>query len=65
MTNDFNTSNLDDFYRRIGFIEREHAAGRGFDAPGTLGRSHFPKSLPGVGLALRCPQPLWLPEFSG
>jgi len=34
-------SGKDDFDRRVRFIQREHAAGRGFDAPGTLGRAHY------------------------
>jgi len=55
MTNDFNGSNLDDFYRRISFIEREHAAGRGFDAPGTLGRSHFTRKPAGRRLGVAVP----------
>tara|TARA_R110002124_G_scaffold143300_2_gene308079 strand:+ start:458 stop:805 length:348 start_codon:yes stop_codon:yes gene_type:complete len=34
-------SDREDFERRVRFVQREHAAGRGFDAPGTLGRAHF------------------------
>jgi hypothetical protein len=33
--------NLVDFYGRVARIERARAEGRGFEADGTLGRSHF------------------------
>lgn len=33
--------NLDDFYTRVGRIERDHALGYGFEAPDTLGRSFY------------------------
>lgn len=33
--------NLSDFYSRISRIERARAKGFGFEAPGTLGRSHY------------------------
>ena len=33
--------NLDDFYTRVSRIERTHAMGYGFEAPGTLGRSYY------------------------
>ncbi|MGL6208207.1 MAG: hypothetical protein ACRC14_00050 [Paracoccaceae bacterium] len=34
-------ANLADFYGRIARIERAHAKGYGFEANGTLGRSHY------------------------
>ena len=33
--------NLEDFYRRIARLEAAHARGLGFEAEGTLGRSHY------------------------
>lgn len=33
--------NLAEFYQRIARIQRDHARGLGFEAEGTLGRSHF------------------------
>lgn len=33
--------NLNDFYMRVGRIERAHALGYGFEADGTLGRSAY------------------------
>lgn len=33
--------NLDDFYRRVARIEQDRAKGYGFEANGTLGRSHY------------------------
>ncbi len=33
--------NLADFYSRVARFERARSNGYGFDAPGTLGRSHF------------------------
>lgn len=40
--------NLQNFYGRLGRIERIHAAGGGFEAEGTLGMSHYPRSDPRV-----------------
>jgi hypothetical protein len=33
--------NLDDFQQRVARIERAHVSGLGFEAEGTLGRSHY------------------------
>lgn len=33
--------NLIDFYNRVGRLQKAHAAGYGFEAIGTLGRSHY------------------------
>lgn len=33
--------NLQDFYKRVGRLQAARAKGRGFEAPGTLGRSHY------------------------
>lgn len=33
--------NLEDFYTRVGRIERAHSMGYGFEAPDTLGRSFY------------------------
>jgi hypothetical protein len=33
--------NLTDFYKRVERIERAHISGLGFEADGTLGRSHY------------------------
>jgi hypothetical protein len=33
--------NLEDFYVRVGRIERSHSMGYGFEAPDTLGRSFY------------------------
>lgn len=33
--------NLEDFYMRVGRIERSHSMGYGFEAPDTLGRSFY------------------------
>lgn len=33
--------NLTDFYGRVSRIQRARAKGYGFEAPGTLGRSHY------------------------
>jgi len=33
--------NLIDFYNRVGRLQKAHAAGYGFEAVGTLGRSHY------------------------
>ncbi len=33
--------NLTDFYGRVARIQRAHVKGYGFEAPGTLGRSHY------------------------
>lgn len=33
--------NLVDFYNRVGRLQKAHAAGYGFEAVGTLGRSHY------------------------
>lgn len=38
--------NLQNFYGRLGRIERIHAAGGGFEADGTLGMSHYKRSEP-------------------
>lgn len=38
--------NLQNFYGRLGRIERIHAAGGGFEADGTLGLSHYRRSEP-------------------
>ena len=32
---------LQDFYARIARVEADHARGRGFEAPGSWGRSHY------------------------
>lgn len=33
--------NMNEFYSRVGRIEQAHAQGFGFEAEGTLGRSHY------------------------
>ncbi|NBZ88282.1 hypothetical protein [Stagnihabitans tardus] len=33
--------NMSDFYRRVERIQKARAKGYGFEAPGTLGRSHY------------------------
>ncbi|MBL4915842.1 hypothetical protein [Szabonella alba] len=33
--------NLIDFYDRVGRLQKAHASGQGFEALGTLGRSHY------------------------
>lgn len=41
--------NIKDFYDRIGRLQKAHARGEGFEAPGTLGRSYYyrkPKKRP-------------------
>lgn len=35
--------NLQDFYRRVSRVEAARAAGFGFEATGTIGRSHYRK----------------------
>lgn len=45
----------DDFERRVTYISREYAAGRGFDAPGTLGRSHYYRKPRQLRLAVVTP----------
>lgn len=37
--------NLSDFYDRVARIEKAHARGFGFEAEGTLGRSHYVKPM--------------------
>ena len=38
--------NLVDFYSRVARFERARSQGYGFDAPGTLGRSHYQRKSP-------------------
>lgn len=38
--------NMQNFYGRLGRIERIHAAGGGFEADGTLGMSHYRQAAP-------------------
>lgn len=35
--------NLEDFYRRIARVQSAHSRGYGFEADGTIGRSHYAK----------------------
>lgn len=43
--------NLRDFYGRLDRIEKAHQRGYGFEAAGTLGRSHYGRGRrPGVGV---------------
>lgn len=37
--------NLNDFYQRVGRLERIHAKGHGHDAAGTLGRAAFRREV--------------------
>ena len=38
--------NMSDFYGRVARIRQARAKGHGFEASGTLGRSHYPKQAP-------------------
>jgi hypothetical protein len=38
--------NMVDFYKRASRLERDRARGRGFEAPGTLGRSYYYRPAP-------------------
>jgi hypothetical protein len=37
--------NMSDFYGRVARIQKAHAKGYGFEAPGTLGRSYYQKPV--------------------
>ncbi|MGV8987518.1 MAG: hypothetical protein ACOH2H_14695 [Cypionkella sp.] len=39
-------SNIGDFYNRVARIERARKKGYGFEAAGTLGRSHYARPVP-------------------
>lgn len=46
--------NLKEFYGRVVRIEKDHSRGRGFEAPGALGRSHYTRRR-GLRLPLMMP----------
>ena len=47
--------NLIDFYNRVGRLQKAHAAGYGFEAVGTLGRSHYSRRTRKRGRGLLLP----------